>query len=134
MTEPPLTCPECGADHKAMQSCLDRLGIPLSLVWNPDPSERIHGKIDESSKTLLIYDGDVDQAWQTLMHEVLEWRMRDALRLYREITNSLIELVEKECYRRKEKFLESVPTIVKVIDEARGLSTRRPIKSKYLRR
>jgi excinuclease UvrABC ATPase subunit len=100
-----------------MQSCLDQLGISLSVVWAPNPSQDKHGLIELSSRTLFIFNENEDEAWQTFMHEVFEWKLKDITRIYRETVNGLLEILEKLAYKEKEKFLEAVPNIFKVIEE-----------------
>ena len=103
-----------------MQECLDRLNIPLKIIWQHDNTKTVHGEIDNTTKTLFIYDADYDLAWETLLHEVLEWKMKDVTNIYRTIINSLIETLEKLAYERKERFLDSIPNIIQLLhDEER---------------
>ena len=98
-----------------MQSCLDKLSIPLTVVWVPDRNATKHGSIDLSSKTLLIFDEQKKEAWLTFEHEVYEFKFRDVTAAYRTLINSLIESVEKLVYERKEIFLEFIPKFRKII-------------------
>jgi hypothetical protein len=94
-----------------MQSCLERLGVPLKAAWTPDSSQDKHGLVELSSGTLFIFDEKEEQAWQTFIHEVLEYRFKSVCETYRSIINSLIEALEKVAYKRKEEFLELVPRV-----------------------
>jgi len=94
-----------------MQDCLNRLGIPLEVAWVPNPEKDKHGEIVLSSKTLFIYAASEGEAWQTLVHEILEFRLKNVLGHYRNVINGLIEIIEKSCYRQKEEFLEFVPRV-----------------------
>lgn len=100
-----------------MQTCVDRLGIPLTVAWTPDRTRDRHGQIELSSRTLFLFDEKEEQAWETLFHEVLEFKLKDVLKHYRNIINGLIEIVEKSCYQRKEEFLEFIPSAFKLIEE-----------------
>jgi len=102
-----------------MQNCLDRLGIPLSVVWAKDSSKRVHGEIEESSRTIFIFDETESEAWATFTHEILEFRLKDVTKTYRSIINGLIEVFERVAYEKKETFLESVPEILKTVEEQR---------------
>ena len=102
-----------------MQSCLDQLAIPLTVVWVPDSNATKHGSIDLSSKTLLIFDEKEKEAWLTFEHEVYEFKFREVTAAYRTIINSLIESVEKLVYQRKEQFLEFIPKVVNVVRNKR---------------
>ena len=101
------------AEH--MQSCLDRLGIPLTVMWVPNGKADKHGAINLSSKTLLIFDENENEAWLTFEHEVYEFKFREVTSAYRTLINSLIDGVEKLVYERKEQFLESIPKVNEAI-------------------
>lgn len=55
-----------------MQSCLDTLSIPLTVVWVPNRNTDKHGEINLNSKTLLIFDDNEKEAWFTFEHEVYD--------------------------------------------------------------
>ena len=102
------------ADLEArMQNCLDRLGVPLKVLWIPKTNSEKHGEI--SSNCLFIYDGDEREAWLTFEHEVYEFKFKEVTYAYRTLVNSLIETVEKLTYERKEKFLEFLPRVAEMI-------------------
>jgi hypothetical protein len=100
-----------------MQNCLDRLGVPLKVMWIPKASSRKHGEID--SNRLLIYDKSEQEAWLTFEHELYEFRFKEVTYAYRVLINSLIEAVEKLTYERKEKFLEFSPRVTEAIADAK---------------
>ena len=104
---------------KRMQSVLDKLGVSLIIVWISKPHAKVHGEIEASSRTLFLYDSDLEQAWRTLIHETLEWKLKRVTRVYRTIINSLIESLEKVAYQQKEEFLEFLPEVFKLIEEER---------------
>lgn len=104
---------------KRMQSALDKLDVPLNVVWLPKPHAKVHGKIEVSSRTLFVYDSDLEQAWRTLIHETLEWKLKRVTRIYRIIINSLIESLEKVAYQQKEEFLEFLPEVFKLVEDGR---------------
>ena len=106
--------------HKAqskMQTCLDRLAIPLAVAWIPKANSSVHGEIKEHA--LFIYDDSEDEAWATLEHEIYEFRLKDVTATYRQLVNSLIEGVERLTYERKEKFLEFLPQIHDTVSQYR---------------
>lgn len=96
-----------------MQSCLDRLGIPLKVFWIPKADSSKHGEICLNS--LLIYDKDENEAWLTFEHEVYEFKFKEVTYAYRVLVNSLIEGLEKLVYERKENFLEFLPKIAELV-------------------
>jgi hypothetical protein len=98
-----------------MQSCLDKLNIPLTIIWIPDKTATKHGSIDLNSKALLIFDENENEAWLTLEHEIYEYKFLEVTIIYRTFINALIEGLEKLVYERKEKFLNSIPIIEETI-------------------
>jgi hypothetical protein len=106
-----------------MQRCLDRLGVPLKIVWTPKASDK-HGEI--SSNRLLIYDREEVEAWLTFEHEVYEFKFKEVTGVYRNLANCLIEGFEKLAYERKEKFLEFLPRIAEAVFEERAQAKSSP--------
>jgi hypothetical protein len=106
-----------------MQEVLARLGLPLKIVWNPNRNHDKHGLIEESSRTIFLFDEVESEAWATFTHEILEFQLKDVTKTYRSIINALIEVFERLTYERKEAFLESIPQILKTIEEQRTNST-----------
>jgi hypothetical protein len=101
-----------------MQKCLDRLGVPLKVMWIPKASSGKHGEID--SNRLLIYDKSEQEAWLTFEYEVYEYKFKEVTYTYRTLINSFIEAFEKLAYERKEKFLEFLPRISQVVGEEKA--------------
>jgi hypothetical protein len=116
--------PKAVAEAK-MQRCLDTLGLPLKVAWTPNRNHDKHGLIEESSRTIFLFDEDENEAWATFTHEILEFRLKDVTKTYRSIINALIEVFERLTYERKETFLESIPEILKTIEEQRTNSSRK---------
>lgn len=102
-----------------MQLILARLGIPLKVAWVTDGNHEKHGLIEESSGTIFIFDETESEAWATFIHEILEFKLIDVTRTYRLLINGLIEVFERLMYNKKETFLESIPEILKTIEEQR---------------
>ena len=98
-----------------MQKCLDDLGVPLSLCLQPDPTKSVHGEI--KTGFLYIYDAQEDDAWRTLIHEIIEYRLKDLTAVYRTLINKLIEAVQELAYTRKEKFIEFLPALFETVEK-----------------
>jgi len=88
-----------------MNMLLERLRLAYRAVWCPQDSPR-HAEIDVEQRLILIYDKDEIEAWISLLHEVLEIRLRRVLNVYRGLVNKLIEFVDGQVYREKERVLE----------------------------
>ena len=67
----------------------------------------IHGEIKQGF--ILIYDMSEKEAIETFEHEVYEYKFKQATKVYRKMVNSLLEIVEKEIYYRKEAFFDFLP-------------------------
>lgn len=91
-----------------MNAILGKMQIPLRVVWLPTADSKEHARIIPEEGLLTIYDKDEDEAWRSLFHECLEYRLRSIVSPYREIINKLIEAVEQITYKEKEKVLDQV--------------------------
>ena len=101
-----------------MQRVLERLDVPLKVVWEPEIGNGKHGEV--KSGFLFIYDNDENEAWSTFEHEVYEYKFKEVTHPYYALVNSLIDSVQKLVYERKERFLESLPRINEaIVDEKR---------------
>jgi len=107
--------PKAAVEAK-MQRCLDTLGFSLRVAWTPNRNHDKHGLIEESARTIFLFDEAESEAWATFTHEILEYRLKDITQTYRTLINALIEAFERLTYGRKEAFLESIPEILKVIE------------------
>jgi len=56
-----------------MNHLLERLGVPLHVIWCPDADNREHSRIDLENKIIVIYDEDEEEAMRSLFHEVFEY-------------------------------------------------------------
>ena len=106
--------------EERMQRILDRLGVPLRVIWAPKASFGKHGEI--TSGVLYIYDKNESEGWLTFQHEVYEYKFKEVTYAYCTVVNCLIEGFEKLAYERKERFLEFLPRILEAIAEQRGKS------------
>lgn len=89
-----------------MREFVKRLNLPIEVTYVPDPSSPKHGEIKDS--VIVISDANPETAWITMLHEVVEWRLRPVLKIYRDAVNSLISLLEQVAYREKEQALSSI--------------------------
>jgi len=113
--------------EQRMQSCLNHLNIPLKIVWTPKPNSARHGEI--VSNYLLIYDEAETDAWETLCHEVVEYKLKSVTQVYRMLVNQLIEGYEKLAYQQKERFIKALPEIFETIEAERPTSNNRSKKA-----
>lgn len=87
------------------------------ILWQPDKSQP-RGKILPEERFILIHDEKPEAAQETLIHEILELKLRPMLKPYRSLTNLLIEWADKQVYESKERVLEDLlPFLLKFIEE-----------------
>jgi len=104
--------------EKRMNRILARLGLPFTVEWTPDPTRKDHGNIAQG--IIHIFDESEAEAWTTFLHEIIEIRLNKITNLYMTLVNSLIDLIEKQVYKEKETFIESLPKIMEEIEKERA--------------
>jgi hypothetical protein len=85
------------------------LGSALNLVWAPDPGKALSGEVKGS--TVYIYDESEKQALDTLRHEFFDYCISKAIQPYRQVTNTLIKLLNENAYTQKEEIVEGLRKI-----------------------
>ena len=101
-----------------MNRVLARVHPGWRAVWVPDPDMLRRGEVDAGQRLIIVYDVNQDQAWETFTHELLELKLRPLLGVYREIINQLIAVLEKVAYSQKERLIEELPALLRVVGEA----------------
>jgi len=102
-----------------MNRALSRLGLEYRVVWGPDPEAKRRGETIPEQSLIVIHDVDPSQAWDTLIHEVVELKLRRVIAPYRGLVNKLIEFIEGETYREKERFIEELVPLLRELDRSR---------------
>lgn len=98
---------EFGAKTKDV---LSRLGLGHWRVsWLPDLLPQIRGQAIPDKRLIEIYDIDKNEAWNTFIHEVVEIKLRSALRPYRILVNKLLEGYQEIADKEKDIFIEGLP-------------------------
>lgn len=100
-----------------MQDCVNSLGLSLKVIWKPNDSKSVHGEI--KGNLIFIYCSNEQEAWNTLIHEIIEYKLQNVTRPYRLLINSLIETIEKSVYAEKEQFINFLPKVTETIREKR---------------
>jgi len=81
-------------------------GYDLKLVWAPTPASDLEGEV--KGRTMYIYSGSLKAAVKTLRHEFLDYAVTELIEPYKEVTNALIAVINKQAYARKEKLVEAL--------------------------
>jgi anaerobic ribonucleoside-triphosphate reductase len=83
-----------------------QMGYELKVIWIPNGSDKLSGEV--KGETIFIYEESERQAVETLRHEVLDYAIGKVIEPYKEVTNKLIQVINEEAYRRKEKLIEQL--------------------------
>jgi hypothetical protein len=59
-----------------------------------------------------VYDEDGEVALETLKHEFVDHAISRIIEPYKEVTNRLIDLINEDAYKRKEKLVETLCELV----------------------
>ncbi len=85
------------------------LGSALSLIWAPDPGKTLSGEV--KGITVYIYDESEEKALDTLRHEFFDYCISKAIQPYRQVTNTLIKLLNDNAYKEKEEIVDGLRKI-----------------------
>ena len=92
-----------------MTETLYKLGLgEWRVTWKPGCSTSKRGEALPENKLILVYDEDESRARETLLHEVLEIKLRGVTQPYRSLVNALLEWADKISYEQKEKAIDSL--------------------------
>jgi hypothetical protein len=82
------------------------MGQELSVKWVPDLGSERGGEVKEG--VIYIYGESLEEALETLRHEFVDYLVSQAIEPYRSVANKLIQLLNEEAYRRKERIIEAL--------------------------
>ena len=88
------------------------------IKWLPNPSSSIRGRAIPQTLTIEVFDSTEEAALDTLLHEVIEIKLRQSLRPYRVMINKLIEGYQEISDTEKDRFLEELPLIFEVFQDS----------------
>jgi len=105
---------------KMTMNALINLGLGhWRVCWLPNSSHQVRGRAVPEKLLIEIYDLDETEAWNTFIHEVIEIKLRSALRPYRILVNKLIEGYQEVVDGEKDRFIETIPAILEAIQSSR---------------
>lgn len=96
-----------------------RAGIKteFKVVWLPKADSKKEGEV--VGNTIFVYSLDVDEALQTLQHELVDVVVSSAIEPYLELVNTLLSAISEDAYKKKE---EAVETLLKLLVDDRPSS------------
>ena len=86
------------------------LGYELTVVWLPDNHNNLSGEV--KGDQIRIYEEDEEKALETLKHEFLDYIISKTIEPYERIANKLIQMLNEEAYKRKEKLTEALVKLI----------------------
>ena len=109
-----------------MNELVKGLGLAhWEVVWEPDEAQQKLGRIISESQIILVHDLDAKAAMRTVLHEVLELKLRPAFNVQMSLSNALIEWANTQAYKMKERSIEDLLDIIFALvegsDELRGI-------------
>jgi len=96
-----------------MNELIRSLGLEgWQIVWEPDPSQTKRGQISPEARVILVHDSETNDAIRTVLHEVLELKLRPAFNMQTSLTNALLEWANTEVYKAKERAIEDLLDLI----------------------
>ncbi len=80
-------------------------------LWEPDLNTEVKGECFPDDMSILI-SGRPEDAVETLIHEIIELKLRPLLGAYMSTVNQLMTLIEKLLYIKKERFLRDITPLM----------------------
>ena len=90
---------------------LTGLGLDLKVVWAPGADKDLLGEV--KGKVIYLYEECGERVLETLRHEFLDYCISQAIEPYKEVTNRLISMINRDAYRRKEEIVEALTKLLK---------------------
>ena len=102
--------------EKRANETLAKLGLSeYRCLWHPDARAKERGRLDPEAGIIFVFDANEEEAFNTLVHELIELRLRDMTKVYRTMINALIDAFEKLAYERKEGAIEGVARDLRLV-------------------
>jgi len=103
-----------------MNEFIKMLGLTnWEVVWQPDEAEQKLGRIIPENRIILVHALDTKAAMRTVLHEVLELKLRPAFNVQMSLSNALIEWANTQAYKMKERSIEDIlDLLVDLVDRS----------------
>jgi len=112
-------------EHEAkMNELVESLGlVNWEVVWVPDEEQEALGRSIPESRIILVFDRSPRAAMRTVLHEVLELKLRPAFNVQMSLSNVLIEWANAQVYKMKERSIEDLLDVIDALgsDELKGI-------------
>lgn len=93
------------------------------VVWDPDDNQEELGRLIPESRVILVHDLDPKAAMRTVLHEVIELKLRPAFSVQMSLSNALIDWANAQAYKMKERSIEDLLDVILALgsDELREI-------------
>lgn len=82
-----------------------------------DNNDKLRAHLRRGSGQLhQVYEVDLEMALMTLRHEFLDYAVSQAITLFRDVANRLLDLVNEHAYRMKEQLVDSLAQLLRCKD------------------
>jgi len=107
-------------EHEAkMDELVKSFGlVNWEVVWVPDEEQEELGRILPEGRVILVHDLDPKAAMRTVLHEVLELKLRPAFNVQMSLSNALIEWANAQAYKMKERSIEDLLDVIFALVES----------------
>jgi hypothetical protein len=85
-------------------------GYELSVAWLPGQDPELSGEV--KNNTIYVYECNEEKALGTLRHEFIDYVVSQAIEPYKSVANRLIQFLNEEAYRRKERIVEALVKLI----------------------
>ena len=82
------------------------------VVWDPDDNQEELGRLIPESRVILVHDLDPKAAMRTVLHEVIELKLRPAFSVQMSLSNALIDWANAQAYKMKERSIEDLLDVI----------------------
>ena len=85
-------------------------GHDLQVVWTPKHSLNLDGEVKDG--VIHVYSENLQDALKTLRHEFIDAIISEIIEPYKQVSNALIGLVNKQAYDKKETLVEKLADLL----------------------
>ena len=103
-----------------MNDFIKSLGLKnWQVILQPDETQKKLGRIIPETRTILIHNLKAKATMRTLLHEIIELKLRPASNVERSLSNALIEWANTQVYKAKERAIEDIlDLLVDLVDRS----------------
>ena len=96
-----------------MNELVKSLGfINWQVVWQPNETQQKLGRIIPENRIIMVHDLEAKAAMRTVLHEIIELKLRPAFNVQRSLSNALLEWANTQVYKAKERAIEDLLDII----------------------